>query len=116
MDSVPKHRRTQRSPSPQYHLDGDEPYEPYIPVAQRRQEKLAKFSSLSVNAGRNKAKRLQEDQYEDREDVLKEEERMREKARKERTLLIEAQEVQKRKAVEGVLFSTSPFFETYGFT
>jgi ATP-dependent RNA helicase DDX41 len=101
MDSTTKRRRIERSPSPSYKLDGDDDeYEPYIPLSQRRQEKLAKFSSLGVNAERQKAKRIQEEQ-EEREDALKEEERLREKARKERTLLVEAQEVQKRKADEG---------------
>ncbi|KAJ3565099.1 hypothetical protein NP233_g7868 [Leucocoprinus birnbaumii] len=100
MDPTSKRRRIERSPSPAYKLDGDEDdYEPYIPVSQRRQQKLAKYSSLGVNAERQKAKRLQEEQ-EEREDALKEEERLREKARKERTLLLEAQEVQRRKAAE----------------
>lgn len=103
MDSTTKRRRIERSPSPVYKLDeDDDSYKPYVPVAQRRQEKLAKYSSLGVNAERQKAKRLQEEQ-EEREDALKEEERLREKARKERTLLLEAQEVQRRKAAEGVL-------------
>lgn len=102
MDPASKRRRIERSPSPTYKLDGnDEDYEPYIPLSQRRQEKLAKFSSLGVNAERQKAKRLQEEQ-EELEDALKEEERLREKARKERTLLLEAQEVQRRRAVEGL--------------
>lgn len=95
-----KRRHPQRSPSPQYSLD-DESYEPYVPISQRRQEKLAKLSSLGVASGRHKARRIQEEQ-EEREDALKEEERRREKARTERTLLFEAQEVQRRKAVEGM--------------
>lgn len=100
MDPTTKRRRVENPPSPEYKLDGDDSYEPYVPVAQRRQEKLAKFSSLGANAERQKAK-LQEEQ-EEREDLLKEEERLREKARKERTLLLEAQEVQSRKAAEGI--------------
>ncbi|KAF5358049.1 hypothetical protein D9756_001780 [Leucocoprinus leucothites] len=100
MDPTSKRRRIERSPSPTYKLDGDgDDYEPYIPLSQRRQEKLARFSSLGVNSERQRAKRLEEEQ-EEREDALKEEERLREKARKERTLLIEAQEVQRRKATE----------------
>jgi len=98
-----KRRRIEHSPSPVYKLDGnDDSYEPYIPISQRRQEKLAKYSSLGANTVRQKAKRLQEEQDE-REDVLKEEENLREKARKERTLLLEAQEVQRRKVTEGLL-------------
>ncbi|KXN90443.1 DEAD-box ATP-dependent RNA helicase 35 [Leucoagaricus sp. SymC.cos] len=98
MEPTPQRRRVERPPSPVYNLEDDD-YEPYIPVAQRRREKLAKFSSLGVNAELQKAKRLQEEQ-EEREDALKEEERLREKARKERTLLLEAQDVQRRKAAE----------------
>jgi len=96
-----KRRRNERSPSPAYKLDGNDDYEPYIPISQRRREKLAKYSSLGVNAQRQKTKRLQEERDE-REDTLKEEEHLREKTRKERTLLIEAQEVQRRKATEGL--------------
>jgi len=96
-----KRRRNERSPSPAYKLGGNDDYEPYIPISQRRREKLAKYSSLGVNAQRQKIKRLQEERDE-REDILKEEEHLREKTRKERTLLIEAQEVQRRKATEGL--------------
>ena len=93
-------RRT-RSPSPTYKLDDeDDTYEPYIPVAQRRQERLAKLSSLGFNSTKKVAKRLQEEQQE-REDAQQEEEIKKEKARKERLLLVEAQEVQKKKATEG---------------
>ncbi|KAI0362788.1 P-loop containing nucleoside triphosphate hydrolase protein [Trametes cingulata] len=91
-----------RSPSPVYKLDDeDDSYEPYVPVAQRRQAKLAKLTSWGANAEKDKAKRLQEEQDE-RDDEEREEERRREKARKERTLLMEAQEVHDRKAAEGV--------------
>lgn len=98
-----KRRRIQRSPSPHYKLDNDndnDTYEPYIPVAQRRQAKLAKLTSWGANADKDKAKQQQEEQ-EEKEDEEREEERLREKARKERTLLVEAQEVHDRKAVEG---------------
>ncbi|OCH95252.1 P-loop containing nucleoside triphosphate hydrolase protein [Obba rivulosa] len=98
-ESAPKRRRIQRSPSPQYKLDGDDTYEPYIPVAQRRQAKLAKLTSLGANAEKDRARREKEEQ-DDREDEEREEERRREKARKERTLLMEAQEVHERKAAE----------------
>jgi hypothetical protein len=109
MDPASKRRRIEGSPSPVYNLDGDDDnYEPYIPISQRRREKLAKFSSMGVNAERQKAKRIQEEQ-EEREDALKEEERLREKARKERTLLLEAQEVQRYKAAEGGSPHTLPW-------
>ena len=96
-----KRARIQRSPSPVYKLDDeDDSYEPYVPVAQRRQAKLAKLTSWGANAEKENAKRMQEEQDE-RDDEEREEERRREKARKERTLLMEAQEVHNRKAAEG---------------
>ncbi|KZT03584.1 P-loop containing nucleoside triphosphate hydrolase protein [Laetiporus sulphureus 93-53] len=100
-ESVPKRRRTQRSPSPPlYNLDEENDlYEPYIPVVQRRQAKLAKLTSWSTDKGKAK---LQQEEQDEREDEEREEERRREKARKERTLLMEAQEVHEKKAAEGV--------------
>lgn len=98
-------RRRIRSPSPTYNLDNDDDsYEPYIPVAQRRQEKLAKLSTLGVNANKNRAKEHPEE-LDEQEDDLKEEEIRREMLRKERTLLMEAQDVHLKKAAEG----ESPF-------
>ncbi|KAF9052787.1 P-loop containing nucleoside triphosphate hydrolase protein [Panaeolus papilionaceus] len=88
-------RRRPRTPSPEYKLDDeDDDYQPYIPVAQRRQQKLAKLSSLGMTTEKPK----QEDDADEIEDAQREEELRREKARKERTLLLEAQEVQQRKA------------------
>lgn len=100
--SAYKRRRVQRSPSSEYKIDDDESYEPYIPVAQRKQAKLAKLTSWGASAEKDKAKQQKEEE-EEREDEEREEERRREKARKERTLLMEAQEVHERKAVEGAL-------------
>jgi len=94
-------RRRARSPSPVYKFDdADDSYEPYIPVAKRRQEKLAKLSTLGMNSEKDSTTKLQED-FDDREDEQREEERKRENARKERTLLLEAQEVHLKKAAEG---------------
>ncbi|KAF4615329.1 hypothetical protein D9613_002844 [Agrocybe pediades] len=92
-------RRQARSPSPVYTLDDDESYEPYIPVAQRRQQKLAKLSALGAKSDKSNAQKLQEE-LDAQEDAQREEELRREKARKERTLLIEAQEVHLKKAAE----------------
>jgi ATP-dependent RNA helicase DDX41 len=93
-------RRRVRSPSPVYNLDDqDDSYEPYVPIAKRRQEKMAKLSSWGINAGKLKTRKQQE-QADEREDALKEEELRREKARKERTLLVEAQEVHLQKAAQ----------------
>ncbi|THV08087.1 P-loop containing nucleoside triphosphate hydrolase protein [Dendrothele bispora CBS 962.96] len=92
-----KRRRVQRSPSPVYKLDDqDDSYEPYVPVAKRRQARLAKLVSWGGTLDREQAKREQEE----REDEANEEERLRERQRKERTLLMEAQEVHSRKAAE----------------
>lgn len=98
-ESAPKRRRIQRSPSPEYKLDDDN-YEPYVPVAQRRQAKLAKLTSWGTDKSKTAAQQQQE--QDEREDEEREEERRREKARKERTLLMEAQEVHERKAAEGM--------------
>lgn len=84
--------------------DEDDSYEPYVPVAQRRQAKLAKLTSWGANTEKDKAKQLLEE-LEEKDDEEREEERRKEKARKERTLLMEAQEVHGRKAVEGMSFS-----------
>ncbi|RDB21215.1 DEAD-box ATP-dependent RNA helicase 35 [Hypsizygus marmoreus] len=98
--SSTKRRRIQRSPSPVYKLDDeDESFELYIPVQQRRQQKLAKLTSWGANADKQRARKQQEE-LDDREDAQKEEELRREKARMERTLLMEAQEVHSRKATE----------------
>lgn len=100
-------RRRERSPSPVYKLDdADDSYEPYIPVAQRRQAKLAKLANLGMKAEKPSAQRLQEE-LDEKEDAQREEERTREKARKERTLLLEAQEVHLKKATEGQIFCFS---------
>ncbi|OAX43782.1 DEAD-domain-containing protein [Rhizopogon vinicolor AM-OR11-026] len=100
MESTPKRRRISRSPSPTYKLDDDDDdYVPYVPVAQRREAKLAKLSSLSTVSDRTKARKQLEELLE-REDAEREEEHQREKTRKERPLLMEAQEVHERKAAE----------------
>ncbi|KAJ2916028.1 hypothetical protein MD484_g4406, partial [Candolleomyces efflorescens] len=95
----PKRRRV-RSPSPpKPDDDEDDNYVPYVPVAKRREEKFAKLQSWGVRSGRERPKKPQDD-AEEKEQELKEEEQRREKARRERTLLVEAQEVHKKKATE----------------
>lgn len=89
-----------REPEPEYRLDGDdEDYVPYVPVQQRRQQKLAKFVSSTSSAGTKR--KLEEATAQDEQDVVDEEEARRERVRKERTLLVEAQEVHQRKAIQG---------------
>ncbi|KAF9051136.1 P-loop containing nucleoside triphosphate hydrolase protein [Hymenopellis radicata] len=96
---IAKRRRVQRSPSPTYRLDdeGDD-YQPYIPVAQRRQAKLAKLASLGTAAEKDRARQQREQQ--EREEEANEEEARRERLRRERTLLMEAQEVHSKKAAQ----------------
>lgn len=101
MESAPKRRRVERSLSPTYKLDDeDDSFEQYIPVSQRRQQKLAKLTSWGTTNEKQRARKQQEE-IDEREDAQKEEELRREKARMERTLLMEAQEVHSKKAVEG---------------
>ena len=107
----PSHKRRrllQRSPSPQYRLDDEEndEYEPYVPVAQRRQEKLAKLSSWVKTSDKHGPASTSEDRTDQLQDEDEEEIR-REKLRKDRTLLAEAQEVHLKKAAEGMF---SPLF------
>lgn len=100
-ESDSKRRRIQRSESPTYKLDDeDDSYEPYVPVAQRREAKLAKLTSWGTNSEKDRAKKQQEE-LDERRDEEEEEARRREKSRKERTLLMEAQEVHSKKAEEG---------------
>ncbi|KAH9967906.1 P-loop containing nucleoside triphosphate hydrolase protein [Russula dissimulans] len=98
-ETTAKRRRIQRSPSPQYRIDEDDDYKPYIPVAQRRQAKLVKLSALGPSTGPDNARESQGAE-EEREDEEQEEERRREKVRRARALLVEAQEVHSKKASE----------------
>jgi ATP-dependent RNA helicase DDX41 len=101
MESQPKRRRLERSPSPVYNLDAeDDSYDPYVPVAQRRQAKLAKLSSWGVHQKHRTTKHHGEDFGAHADDAEREEDYRREAARKERTLLMEAQEVHSKQAVE----------------
>lgn len=113
----PSHKRRrllQRSPSPQYKLDDEEndDYEPYVPIAQRRQEKLAKFSSWAKTSNKRGPTSTSENRTDELQDEDEEEIR-REKLRKDRTLLAEAQEVHLKKAAEG---AGSPSFTSVQLT
>jgi ATP-dependent RNA helicase DDX41 len=114
MESSHKRRRLlQRSPSPQYKLDDEEndDYEPYVPVAQRRQEKLAKLSSWTRTSKKQGPTSTSEDRDELQDED--EEEIRRERLRKDRTLLAEAQEVHLKKAAEGTCSLSSPATQTH---
>lgn len=91
----PPQRSRSRSRSPNRHDGSDDDYEPYVPVHQRRQARLARLARTG-SSGRHGAPTRQVN-VDDDED---EETRRREQARKERTLLLEAQEVHTRKAAE----------------
>jgi ATP-dependent RNA helicase DDX41 len=71
-------------------------YKPYVPVAKRRKQLLTKLEAkknrTTEEIERDRLRREQEEE---------DEERAREKARRERTLLQQAQEVKERKALEG---------------
>lgn len=108
-ESATKRRRLDdRPPSPVYKLDDEEndDYVPYVPVAQRRQQKLAALSS-HLASDRHRARSHESPAVEEDEDDA--EDRRRDKERKERTLLMEAQEVHRKQAVEGVLWLVLSF-------
>ncbi|KAF8634391.1 hypothetical protein AX17_004204 [Amanita inopinata Kibby_2008] len=101
MEPTPKRRRFERSPSPLYKLDDeDDSYEPYVSAIRRRQERLAKLTSWGPRVDKVDEDVTKKEEFQEHEDIQKEEEFRREKARKERTLLLEAQEVHLRKAAE----------------
>ena len=100
-ESASKRRRLdQRDPSPEYKLDDEDndDYVPYVPVAQRRQQKLA---ALSSHLASDKQRARSHDSPAVEEDEDDTEARRRDKERKERTLLMEAQEVHRKQAAEG---------------
>lgn len=94
-----RRRRVEDESLPTYSLDdADDNYEPYVPVAIRRQAKVAAL----VNRGLNHRQKSISRQIDTADDELKDEEKQKERERKERTLLLEAQEVHRKKAAEGL--------------
>src|SRR5258706_1351369 len=92
----------ERADEPLYGLDDeDDNYVPYVSVKQRKQHRLQQLASRG-GAERNiqEEKRKKQDQEEKEDEELEEINRL-EKVRKERTLLLEAQEVKAKKALEG---------------
>ena len=112
--SYKRRRLLERSTSPQYKLDDEEneDYEPYIPVVQRRQEKLAKLSSWAKSSDKRGFAYASEDRSDQLQDEDEEETR-KEKLRKDRTLLAEAQEVHLKKAAEGARSSLFLITQVY---
>ncbi|KAL5531326.1 hypothetical protein ACEPAG_4203 [Sanghuangporus baumii] len=98
-ESAQKRRRVTRSPSPQYRLDnGEDNYVPYVPIAQRRQAKLAAIKSRTLKDRADTPERSAPEREQLEEE--NEEEKQKERERRERTLLLEAQEIHRKKAVE----------------
>lgn len=81
--------------------DEQDDYKPYVPLSQRRAQLLSTITNKSKGQ-REKATKTAEEEEAEREAeriaALEAEERRREKARRERTLLEEAQEVKRRQA------------------
>jgi ATP-dependent RNA helicase DDX41 len=78
-----------------YKLDDEaDDYVPYVPVAERRREKLAK---LAARGSENDSVK----QDEKAADEAREAERRRERERRQKILLVEAQAVHSQKAAEG---------------
>lgn len=113
-ESSTKRRRVQRrSPSPAQKLEDDEDdIELYIPVAQRREAKLAKLMNRGTTVSQQtiQAKKELQALLDKERAEASEEEIRREKARNDRTLLVEAQEVHSKKAAEGAVHSFSSDF------
>jgi ATP-dependent RNA helicase DDX41 len=87
---------------PVYRLDGeDDDYVPYVPVKQRKQQRLQQLASRGGVEGNGQEEKRKKQDEEEKEDEELEEIRRRERARKDRTLLLEAQEVKAKKALEG---------------
>lgn len=101
MEGAPKRRRLSPTPPQTYALDSDteDSYVPYVPVKQRREALISKLSTKHHGvAGPS-------DKQKDEEQEREEDERLHGKAQKgtAQTLLIEAQEVKRLKAIEGAL-------------
>ncbi|EJU05632.1 P-loop containing nucleoside triphosphate hydrolase protein [Dacryopinax primogenitus] len=81
----------------------EDSFVPYVPVKKRREARLATIiGSSSTSAAQSQAAQRARERLE-REEALdeeREEERRRERERRERTLLVEAQEVHRRRAEE----------------
>ena len=97
--------KRRRSPTPPpadpYALPDDEPV--YVPLKQRRAQLIQKLSAKGGGGGVTAAaeKRKHEEETEEREQREREEAEAKRKKREHQTLLMEAQEVKRQKAIEG---------------
>ena len=88
----------QRSASPSDDIPLN--YKPYVPVAKRRAQLISHLGSKHIAKKVKTTEQVEQDVAEERDDFEEDEERQREKARRERTLLQAAQEVKELKALE----------------
>ena len=92
----------EQTDQPLYRLDDeDDNYVPYVSVKQRKQHRLQQLASRGGAEGNIQEEKRKKQDQEEKEDEELEEIKRRDKARKERTLLLEAQEVKAKKALEG---------------
>ena len=104
MPTSPTKRRypDEQADEPVYKLDEeDDNYVPYVPVKQRKQQRLEQLASRGGTEGNSQEEKRKKQDQEEKEDEELEEVKRRDKARKERTLLLEAQEVKAKRALEG---------------
>lgn len=94
-----KRRRIAEPEDFTYRLDDEtDDYVPYVPIKQQKQQRLQMLTSREPQAAVRAPEPVVENEKEDEE---RDEERRRERTRQERTLLVEAQEVQAQKAFDG---------------
>ncbi|KAK4688501.1 ATP-dependent RNA helicase DDX41, partial [Tremellales sp. Uapishka_1] len=93
--------RRRRSPPPDENdLELPADYKPYVPVAKRRAQLLSQLGTKHAAKKIKPPEQLEKEIEEEQKEQLEEEDRLKEKVRRERTLLQEAQEVKRRRAVE----------------
>jgi len=97
--SDPKRRRL--SPSPDPYAVSDDESTPYVSVKQRRQQLLTKLASKNVGVAASASAMERQREEEDRQAQEDEDRNGKKQQGTAQTLLMEAQEVKKRKAIEG---------------
>lgn len=98
-----QYTKRRRTPSPEpadpYALDDDAPV--YVPLKQRRNQLVAKLAAKGGGATAAAEKRKHEEEEDERRERERLEDDARRKKREQQTLLMEAQEVKRLKAIEG---------------
>lgn len=100
-----KRRRTPSPPPPDpYALDGDDDDKPlYVPVKQRRTQLVSRLAAKGGGATAAAEKRRHDEEEDARLQQQRDDDDRARRKREAQTLLIEAQEVKRRKAIEGPL-------------